>query len=147
MVFFLLNAKTKEFHASTVEEIVALIPKLPSRKMKTFEEKQGMLCQESMERAKKILELKPNHKESYLIFQIIYNKYYDKIDPLDYTITLMGNKSEIKIKYSIIDLCLYLVSEKKSKDPSENKKNKRLFRFISEELTIPKILIHNEDEK
>ena len=141
--FFLFNARKKEFKISSKEEIRDLIPNNKDivNEMPTGG-KSVEISSDYVERAKKILELRPNCKESKLIFQIINDKYMSQINPLDYTITLMEDKSEKKAKFSVLDLCVYLASDKTERE-DEHSSNMRLFQFISEDLDLPKILIRN----
>ena len=73
------------------------------------------------------------------LFQMLYATFAERINKNDFSITLMGNRSEKPMKYSLIDLILLLLSETQQPTSAQI----MLYKFICKYMIIPMCFLKN----
>lgn len=151
---FLFDAREKSFQQVSHEKLKKLIYVRPAKKnissipnlMSSDNMANNALSLESsfLTRAEKILclALKDNKESSDLsiqLFQMIYSTFPDRINKNDFSITLMGNKTEKSQKFSLIDMIVLLLSESQVPNNSQI----LLYKFIQEYVVLPICFVKN----
>ncbi len=154
--FFIYNCVTGSFTRSTMKELTSTVQKA-TKKAKNKSEERGLMLQErgfggttleaAIKKAEQLLDLSPSPSEAKLLFGMIFRRFSDQIDLVDYTLPLVRKEQpDASVSFSLIDLCS-VACDPRPNSPLVTPRLMEFFRFLAQNVTPPRLIIKNPEMK